>query len=198
MANIADKKKEFIKHCADIAAKGLSWGASGNMSMRVTKDRFLVTASGSQFSRMHQKAIATCKVRDCSVVGTIKPSVEARMHQGILKQRSDVNCIVHVHPLYSVLMISAKKVTLKWNLIPEAEHYLGNVKTVAYHKAGTLTLANEVAGKASDTALILLKNHGIVALGKTFDDALCVAEACEFIAKLNYHAQLAKMTLPEL
>jgi len=197
MKSIDAIKKEFVKHCKDISAKDMSWGASGNFSMRVDAKRFLVSASGSHFARMTQKNISTCGFKDMSVVGP-RPSVEHNMHRAIYTMRPDVRSIVHVHPLYSVLMISAEDVEMNYDVIPEAGHYLGKVVSVPYIAAGTERLAKAVEKKVRDATIIILKNHGIVALGKDFQAALCAVEAFEFIAKMNYYAHLAKLKLPKL
>jgi L-fuculose-phosphate aldolase len=192
------KKKEFISHCKDIAAKQMSWGASGNFSMRFSRTKFLVTASGSHFSRMSSRSIVECSISSDKFCGRIPPSVEHVMHRAVYNQRSDVNYVVHVHPLFSVLMSSATNARIHLSIIPEAGHYLGSVATVPYIKAGTKKLAHAVESKASKADLIILKNHGIVALGKTFEEAICRTEAFEFIAQMNYYAQCAKLKLPQL
>lgn len=191
-------KKEFVEDCLEISRKEMSWGASGNFSLRVDQKRFLVTASGSQFARMNENSISTCSIDEKKAYSGPRPSVEHNMHRVIYALRSDVQCIVHVHPLYSVLMISAEKVSLDYAIIPEAEHYLGRVVSIPYLKAGTRDLADAVGKKIKDARIVILKNHGIVALGSSFPDALCAIEAFEFIAKLNYYARLARLKLPKL
>ena len=198
MKSLSQKKKEFISHCREIAEKEMSWGASGNFSMRVDKKKFLVTASGSHFGRMRSGSIAQCRICDDTYLGSICPSVEHNMHRGIYAVRPDVHYIVHVHPLFSVLMISAQNVRMNFNIIPEAEHYLGSIAHVPYIAAGTKKLATAVKKKARNADIIIMKNHGVVALGENFADALCRAEAFEFIAKLNYYALLGKIKLPKL
>jgi len=198
MKSLTQKKKEFVACCRQIAAKEMSWGASGNFSMRIDKNKFLITASGSHFGRTSSRTIVQCSIADNTFVGAVRPSVEHTMHRRIYLVRPDTNYIVHVHPLFSVLMISAKNVAINCSVIPEAKHYVGSVAYVPYMTAGTKKLAASVERKAKKADIVVMKNHGIVALGKTFEDALCRAEAFEFIAKLNYYALLVKVKLPKL
>lgn len=193
-----DKKKHFIACCREIASKGMSWGASGNCSMRSSRTNFLVTASGSHFARMTSKGIVCCAIEDDSYSGRVCPSVEHTMHRSIYRVRSDIAYIVHVHPLFSVLMASAAGVSLDYDIIPEAKHYLGKVACVPYCKAGSKKLAHAASICAKRSELIVLKNHGIVALGKTFEEALCRAEAFEFVAQLNYYAIAARLKIPRI
>jgi L-fuculose-phosphate aldolase len=194
----AEKNKHFIRCCHDISAKGMSWGASGNFSMRRDRKNFFITASGSHFARMKPSEIICCSISEASYVGSARPSVEHTMHREVYQARPDIEYIVHVHPLFSVLMISASDVELNYDIIPEARHYLGAPAYVPYLKAGSKKLAHAVRARASKSDIIILKNHGIVALGKTFEEATSRAEAFEFVAQLNYYALVAQLKVPML
>lgn len=197
--NDRQKKKydSFIKHCKEIAQCKLSWGASGNMSMRTGKDECIITATGSHYARMSTKNIARCRISDARVLGLTQPSCEYCMHTSIYKMRPDISYIVHVHPLFSVLMISAEKVKINLHIVPEAEHYLGKVVTVPYYAAGSKELAQAVEKKIKGARLVILKKHGIIALGDKFEQALAAIEAFEFIAQLNYYAHAAHLKLKQ-
>ena len=196
--SISARKKNFIACCRDSAGKELSWGASGNFSMRIAPNQFMVTASGSHFSCMRTEHITRCAVDQEKIISGKRPSVEHNMHRAIYAARPDIRYIVHAHPVFSVLMISAENAKIDYTIIPEAEHYLGSIRNVPYIKAGTKKLAHAVGCQAKDASIIILKNHGIVALGEDFYGALCAVEAFEFIAKLNYYARIAKLKIPHL
>jgi len=51
---------------------------------------------------------------------------------------------------------------------------------------GTQDLANVVAEQAKNSNLILLENHGIVALGKNLTEAFDKLEVLEFTAQMNF------------
>ncbi len=189
---------QFISNSRAIADKNLSWGASGNMSMRQAANTFVVSASGSHFAEMADSDVSICKFDDANFFNGKKPSVEAGLHREIYKRRDDVNVIVHVHPFFSVLMTSASNVEMKLNIVPEVDHYVGNVQWVEYFKAGTDVLAKAAAEKSLDTNLIVLKNHGIVSFGENFQTAMAAVEAFEFIAKMNYYARIGDLNIPEL
>jgi len=191
-------KKEFIEYCDLIGKKNLSWGASGNISLRVDSDSFLMSATGTHFSKMNESGVSICSFSQKESYQGRKPSIEVALHREIFLKRDDVNVIVHVHPFFSVLMISAKNIDIDMNIIPEVEHYLGNVKYVKYLKAGSNELAFETAAQSFDTSLIVLRNHGIIGLAENFDKALAAVEAFEFICKLNYYANVGSMKLEKL
>ena len=188
----------FINACTSIAERGLSWGSSGNFSMLLDDGSFLVTASGSQFATMKAEQIARCSVAGEEILSGAKPSVESKLHRAVYQVREDIKYIVHVHPFYSVLMTSAENVNIDLDIIPEAEHYLGRIAFAPYQKAGSQELANVVRQAAKEHDFIVMRNHGVVACGKDFEQIVCALEAFEFVAKLNYHAHAAGLLLKKL
>lgn len=186
---------EFLNYCKMTAARELSWGASGNLSLRLGDDSFLITASGSHFAFMDDSEVARCSLSDCSSMSGAKPSVEAALHRAIYES-SDAKCVLHVHPFYSVLSASAVDFALDLDVIPEAGHYLGNVAVIPFESAGSNELAKKAGEAVSKGAdFLVLRNHGVVCLGSDFKRILAAVEAYEFIAKLNYFAKAGNVQL---
>ncbi len=178
--------EEFLNISAVISNKGLSWGASGNISSRISDDAFIVTCSGSHFSLMREEDITLCAISSGEYSGK-RPSMEYKMHKLIYRERKDVKAVIHIHPFYSVFFLTYSEFNIDLDIIPEAKHYLGNLSCVEYAEAGTDKLAVNVMREVKKGAdLILLKRHGIVAVGASFKEALARAEAIEFICRLSF------------
>jgi ribulose-5-phosphate 4-epimerase/fuculose-1-phosphate aldolase len=133
---------------------------TGNLSFR-SKAGFVITASGL---RNKENLAADCfvyvkgydvKANTFYVEGKKKPSSESIMHHLIYQNNADINAVFHGHN--NTIVANAEKLKLP---ITEKEY-----------APGTIELANEVLKVVGEGRLVVLKNHGFVALGKTMDEA---------------------------
>lgn len=110
-----------------------------------------------------------------------QPSSEWRFHKSIYETRPGIAGVVHCHSRFATALACAHKP------IP-AFHYMvakagGNDIPVApYATYGTAELAQLAATALSSRNACLLANHGQIAIGKTLDDALELAEEVEILA----------------
>ena len=110
------------------------------------------------------------------------------MHVAIYAQRSDIEAIVHTHSLYA----TAAAIALPALPIPhdEGQIFYGKAVPVSvHHPPGSWDLAHAVADALDRGQLVLIANHGAVAVGATLDDALGSAVKLEEIAQLAYLVQ---------
>jgi L-fuculose-phosphate aldolase len=156
-----EKIKELVKWCNRFAKLGLSPkygdGSAGNLSFRTEKG-FIITGSRTDFSAIKENEfteVLECNAdkKEVCVIGLKEPSSEAFLHFSVYKERKDVNAVFHVHD----------NAVLKANLnLPTTE------KEQPY---GTLELVNEVLKVLDNNNYIVIKNHGVLALGKTIEEA---------------------------
>jgi L-fuculose-phosphate aldolase len=107
--------------------------------------------------------------------GTGRPHSELPLHLEIYRQRRDVRSITHVHPPYSVLLSSL----FPGRLYRIGQHSLHFGPTIPFLPFGELIHTREQAGQLvallADKPLILMKNHGVVAVGKSIEESVIVA-----------------------
>jgi len=105
------------------------------------------------------------------------------IHGAILEARPDVNCVLHTHSPYAVAVSS-----LDCGLLPLTQAALRFSGGVAYHDyAGAAVSAVErsrLAEDLGDKQIMLMRNHGVLALGRTVGEAFVAAyyveRACQF------------------
>ena len=114
-----------------------------------------------------------------------KLSIETEMHRLVYLERSDVNAVVHSHPVFSCLFTASDE-KINTTLIAESYFLLDEVEKVPYRLMGTPELAREVAKYATGHNVLLLENHGAIAFGKTLIAAFDRLECLEQAAKLTY------------
>lgn len=88
--------------------QGWLLGTSGNLSVKIDDERFLITASGRDKGRLTPEDFLVCSVEGESAAGQlsgdgaeIKPSAETSIHQAIYAKIPDAGAVYHVHEPYS-------------------------------------------------------------------------------------------------
>lgn len=105
-----------------------------------------------------------------SAEGKLKPSSESMLHWEIFRQRPEINAIFHLHD----------------EEVMKASRRMGVPRTSKKQPAGTYALAREVKKlleSECETNYCILKDHGIISLGKT------VKEAGQLVEMMNKSAQ---------
>jgi L-fuculose-phosphate aldolase len=135
------------------------YGAAGNFSIR-TSLGFIITATGKDIGKLKEEDFV--EVRNCSIdnreltaIGKYKPSSESMMHCAIFGEREEVKVIMHVHDEYAVK--NCKELGLRC--------------TEEEKPSGSVGLLNEVIKVLGDHDYIVIKNHGIISLGSTVEEA---------------------------
>ena len=85
------------------------------------------------------------------------------------------------------MSIVDKEINIK--LTAESAKNVGVVGVANYATMGSLELANIVSSVAVNHNVVLMKNHGILTVGKDILDAFYRLEVAEFTAKLTYLSQ---------
>ncbi|MDI6704291.1 MAG: class II aldolase/adducin family protein [bacterium] len=193
-----DKAREELKRYSRLAYElGLVWGTSGNMSVRVDKDHFLITASSANLREISSKELVTCSLHSDTVTCG-NPSMEFRMHRRIYIAREDVFAILHSHPCFSTLIACSLDFKIKKEIIPESIAYLGKIERISYSHPGSKELAEEVGRRSAESDTLLLENHGVVCVGASLKDVINKTETMEFLSRLIILAKAAGVELKVL
>ncbi|MEJ5252684.1 MAG: class II aldolase/adducin family protein [Chthonomonadetes bacterium] len=179
-----------------LGERGLAWGTSGNISMRVDEDRFLISASGAWLGQITPERTALCAIRQEESVGA-KPSVETPMHRAIYRARPDAQVVVHVSPPYSTL-IACSSLSIPTDLNIENIFYIGRVTRVPYIQPGTQRLAAAVGEAVREHETVILSNHGVITFHVSVPDVLMRVESFEMTCRLITLARMANIPLNHL
>ena len=186
MASKADDlKKEVVFYSSLLDEKGLVNTLEGNISIldRETGELY-ITPSGIRKRFLNEDLIAVMKDGD-QIGGSAKRSSEYLLHIAALKARPDCSAVVHVHsPYLTAYAYCGRDIKLKcsttFSLVFE------EIPCLPYGEAGTIHIADGIEDAIKDHDLILLSNHGCVAVGKTMEDAVKLVEAAEEVLRI-YH-----------
>ena len=171
--------KEFISICHMLYQRKYVVGSGGNVSIRVD-DTVYITPTGAILGSLREEDISIVDIEGNIIKG--KPSSELKMHLGIYRNRKDINSVIHTHSLYTTaLSVLDREIEL---ITPESKVFIKKIGYVPYLEAGSEELAKEVSKREED--VIILKNHGVVCLGRDLREAYIKTEVVEEIAKLNF------------
>ncbi len=174
---MADKenilKNEIIQVGKRLYNSGLVVAKSGNISARLDSENILITASGTFLGNLKVEDIV--KVNLATSEGKDKASSELPLHSLIYKN-FPYQKVIHCHPPlingYFAVKSSLKALTF------ETKFYLGEVPVVE-QDTPTVTKPELVVQALKDNNMVVLKNHGVIAVSDKFEDALSLIEALE-------------------
>src|SRR5688500_9289087 len=117
------------------------------------------------------------------ISGKRKRTSEILLHLAIYKGRDDVKAVIHSHPPHATAFAIAD-IDLPTCIHPEAEVFLGPVKTAKYVTPGDNRLPESIKPYVKDSNTILLGNHGVVCYGPDLEDAYYKLEIVDAYARI--------------
>ena len=199
---IDEVKYEVAVATRILAATGLATGVTaslGHVSMRVPNDpdKFVVKGRGYEIDALEEMQyddMILCDLEGYKIDGPARCTQcsEVKIHACILRERPDVQSVVHVHPRNVVLMT-----VLEETLVPMCQEGIQLVrkplpvfphcKTVWSEEEGM-----ELVQTLGDAKAVLMQGHGATMTGRTVEDAVMSMLQLEEQARMNYLAVAAK------
>jgi L-fuculose-phosphate aldolase len=162
--------------------RGFVASNDGNISVRLSSDRILVTPTGMSKGFMTRGDLVVVDARAQKVSGRRGATTEIGMHLKAYELREDIAAVVHAHPPYATGFAVAG-IPLAECILPEVIVTIGSVPIARYATPST----EEVAATKSDA--FLLKNHGVIAVGGDALGAYHKLETVEHFAKIAFVAR---------
>ncbi|NOX37517.1 MAG: class II aldolase/adducin family protein [Calditrichaeota bacterium] len=169
-------------------------GTEGNISVRVSPDEILITASGKRKGEMQPEDVVIVDANGQLRAGDGRVSTEVALHLEVYRQRSDVQAVIHAHPPYCIaLMLSGR--TLDVPILPESVILLGKVPRAKYARPSTRQVPDSIRPFIRQTDVVLLDRHGSLTVGQSLEEAFLKLEALEHAAKVYWMAlQVGEVT----
>ena len=167
--------------------RGLTGGASGNISARLSDGRLLVTPTGSSFGRLDPAKLSLID-SDGRFVSGDQPTKEMPLHEAFYETRgAKTGAVVHLHSSHSVAL-SLLDDHDPDNFLPPLTAYsimrLGKVALLPFFVPGDAAMGDAVRGLAGRRSAVMLAHHGPVVAGKELEAAVYAMEELEETAKL--------------
>lgn len=181
-------RKRAVADCMNrLYARGLTTTSGGNISLRSSSRRVLLTASGMDKASMRPEQILELGLDGTNYTPYLKPSIEYAMHLEVYRRHPGVQAIVHAHPPFASAF-TATRARLNTRLVAEGYALIGEPVLAPYALMGTQALADSVADSVSErTPCILMENHGVLCVGKTLLEAFDRVEVLEQTARIQIY-----------
>jgi len=187
--NFKAEKEEVAYFMRRLYEQKLTTCSGGNISFKVDDENILITPSRLDKARLTYNQIGVMSIDGKNHTPELKLTMENGMHHSIYKKRADVKAIVHAHPTYATSFSATnKKVNCK--LSGEARFVIGKPIYTKYALMGSEELAGIVSEALLNANVVVMKNHGIIAVGETLLQAFDRLEVFEAAAKITLITEL--------
>lgn len=163
-------KEEICDIGRRIYNKGFAAGNDGNISYRLGPNEVLCTPTMISKGFMKPSDLCIVDMEGKQVGGQRKRSSEILLHLTIMKERPDVNSVVHCHPPHATAFAVARE-PIPQCVLPEVEVFLGDVPITKYETPGGQAFADTVKPFVKNSNVLILANHGTVSYGDSVEKA---------------------------
>lgn len=189
---VEEAKRLVVEAGKKLLETGLIARTWGNVSARISETQFVITPSGRAYDTLTPDEVVVVNIDDCSHEGDIKPSSEKGIHADAYKHHPLVNFVIHTHQKAATI-VSITGMEIR-NVYNEFRPVLGDYIPVADYAMSTTTPLRKNVERCMmmnpSCRAFLLKHHGTLCLGDSYEGAFEVADAlekcCEKVIKDNY------------
>jgi len=188
MSAEAKLREDICVLARSIYERGLTGGASGNISARLTDGGLLVTPTGTSFGRLDPARLSRFDATMTLIDGD-PPTKEMALHQAFYETRPEkTGAVVHLHSCHSVALSVLPDVDAE-NMLPPITAYgvmkLGKVVLLPYFMPGDPAMGDAIRGLAGRRSAVVLAHHGPVVAGRDLEAACYAMEELEETARLT-------------
>lgn len=178
-------KKEIIDICRYLIEKNYIGVFDGNISYRVDERKILITPKRKNKYKLVEDDLVVIDYNGKKLEGRNEPSGEWQLHCMIYNIRKDINAVIHTHPIFSTAF-SVAGVSFKIPILVETVSFLDKIKEIDCVPFYSKELVEIVKKYVNNFDIFLLRNHGLVSLGKNLDEAVFLTEKVEGLAKVVF------------
>ena len=189
MSNIAEIKDQICDVCHKMWQLGWVAANDGNVTAMLDDGSLLATPTG-----MSKSFITPDKLIRIDRAGNIleapnglRPSSETKMHLRCYDKREDVRSVIHAHPPGATGFAVAHKAMDMYNMIEDVAA-IGSVPLTPYGTPSTFEVPDAIEPYLEEHDVMLLENHGALAVGSDVITAFYRMESLELWAKITINA----------
>jgi L-ribulose-5-phosphate 4-epimerase len=176
-------KEELVQLHLELPKNHLVVWTGGNISARDADSGLVVIKpSGIRYEEMRPEHMVVVDLDGKIIDGSLKPSSDTASHLHIYRHRADVNGVVHTHSPYATAFAAVNK-PIPVVLTAIADEFGGPIPCGGFALIGDEAIGKIVIECIGNSSAVLLKNHGVFAIGKNASAAVKAAVMTEDNAK---------------
>ena len=184
----AQARRQILRVCRRMYERSYIAGGDGNVSVRLSDDRLMITPSGLHKGDLSEDDLVITDREGTKLEGNYRPSSEIVMHLLCYQVREDVAAVVHAHPIYAVALAMAG-ISLANCILPESCISLGFILTAPYTTPGTEEVPRALRELVMRADAVLLDRHGSLTMGPNLTVAYNRLESVEHTARITLAAR---------
>ena len=176
---------------AELVRYGLVIWTAGNVSARVPgTDLMVIKPSGVSYDDLDAAAIVVTDLYGDLLDGERKPSSDTAAHAYVYRHMPDVGGVVHTHSTYACAW-AARGEPVPCVLTMMADEFGGEIPVGPFALIGNDDIGKGIVATLSGhrSPAVLMRSHGVFAVGPTAKAAVKAAVMCEDVARTVHFAR---------
>jgi L-ribulose-5-phosphate 4-epimerase len=194
-ASTATRVAELREELAALHAELLRWGlvvwTAGNVSARVPgADLLVIKPSGVPYEELTARSMVVCDLEGTRVDGDLEPSSDTASHAFVYREMPEVGGVVHTHSTYASAW-AARGEAIPCVLTGMADEFGGEIPMGPFALVGDEGIGRGIVDtlRGHRSPAVLMRNHGVFAVGGTAREAVKAAVMCEDAARTIHIAR---------
>jgi L-ribulose-5-phosphate 4-epimerase len=181
---IAEVRAELHALHRSLVDHGLVAWTSGNVSARVAPDLMLIKPSGVPYDELRPEDLVLCDLNGVAVTGALRPSSDAASHGYVYRALPEVRGVVHTHSTYATAW-AARGEPVPCVLTAMADEFGGEIPVGPLAPIGDDAIGRGIVEtlRGHRSPAVLMRNHGVFAIGDSPRAAVKAAVMCEDVAR---------------
>ncbi len=177
---------------AELVRNNLVAWTSGNVSARLPgSDLMVIKPSGVSYGDLTPESMVVCDLDGMAVSANgLSPSSDTATHAYIYRHMPGVGGVVHTHSTYATAW-AARGEAIPCVITAMADEFGGEVPVGPFALIGSDEIGRGVVGTLTGhrSPAVLMRSHGVFAVGGTGRDAVKAAVMCEDVARTVHLAR---------
>lgn len=181
-------KKQLVEYSHLIESKGFVNALEGNISVidRSTGEIY-ITPSGTRKLTLTDDQVAIVDKEGNQIAGSRNHSKEIILHRAAYDLRPDCNAAIHCHSTFLTAYAFCNK-SIKIDSDIGFASVFGEIPCVPFGMPASAEITKDLPQYLIDNDIVLLANHGVMAVGKDLETCFKLLEAAEGMVKTAYIA----------
>jgi L-ribulose-5-phosphate 4-epimerase len=183
---------------AELVRYGLVVWTAGNVSGRVPgHDLMVIKPSGISYDELTPESMIVCDLDGTVIEGDFSPSSDTAAHAYVYRHMPEVGGVVHTHSTYASAW-AARGEPVPCVLTAMADEFGGEIPVGPFALIGDDSIGRGIVETLSGhrSAAVLMRSHGVFAIGKDARAAVKAAVMCEDVARSVHIARQLGEPLP--
>ncbi|MEV6006976.1 L-ribulose-5-phosphate 4-epimerase [Streptomyces sp. NPDC051976] len=188
---VSDLHQELVRYHLVV------WTA-GNVSARVPgADLFVIKPSGVDYDRLTPESMIVCDLDGRVVDGGLSPSSDTAAHAYVYRHMPDVGGVAHTHSTYACAW-AARGEPVPCVLTAMADEFGAEIPVGPFALIGDDSIGKGIVETLADhrSPAVLMRSHGVFAVGKDARAAVKAAVMCEDVARTVHISRQLGEPLP--